>query len=86
MKFYGVGALRYPGTNRVIHDFEDGPFSTVNPEIIRHALAMGFSTVAPAAPLPSPVLIAKEDKIEVGPDAPIVSKPKTRGRPRKEAM
>lgn len=47
MKFYGSGALCYPGTSRVVWDFEDGPFDTVNPEIIRHALAMGYSTKPP---------------------------------------
>lgn len=71
MKFYGHGALRYPGTKRVIHDFEDGPFSTVNPEIIRHALAMGFST----EPLPEP---------SIEPE-PIVEQVKRKpGRPPKE--
>ncbi len=52
MTFYGHGALRYPGTKRVIHDFEDGPFSTVNPDLVRHALAMGFSTEPLADPEP----------------------------------
>jgi hypothetical protein len=87
MKIYGAGALLYPGTKRVIHDFEDGPFSTVNPEIIRHALAMGFTTEAPAAPiLPSePRAPEEENKIEPGPESPSVSEPKRRGRPRKEA-
>ena len=50
MTFYGSGILRYPGSSRAVHDFEDGPLETLNPEIIRHALAMGYST----EPLPDP--------------------------------
>lgn len=78
MKFYGAGALLYPGTKRVIHDFEDGPFSTVNPEIIRHALAMGFTTEAPAAPIPPP-----EPVIEPVAEVKVEAEKPRRGRPPK---
>ncbi len=81
MRFYGSGALRYPGTKRIVHDFDDGPFDTFNQEIIRHALAMGYSTTPPVEP--APVI---ENKIATVPEAPVVSKTKPRGRPRKEAM
>lgn len=53
MKFYGTGALRYPGTSRIVHDFEDGPFETYNQDIIRHALNMGYSTEPPPEPVMS---------------------------------
>jgi hypothetical protein len=43
MKFYGVGCLFAPRTKRVVHDFEDGPFETVNPEMIEAAIKQGFS-------------------------------------------
>jgi hypothetical protein len=43
-----------------VHDFDDGPFETLNPEIIRHALAMGYST----EPLPEPVIESAEPDAE----------------------
>jgi hypothetical protein len=43
MKIYGVGVLKAPGTQRVIHDFEDGPFDTTNPVILAEARKLGLS-------------------------------------------
>jgi len=68
MKIYGVGVLTAPGTNRVIHDFADGPFDTVNPALIQEAKRRGFS-FSPPSP---------EVKIEEPKDTP-----KRRGRPAK---
>lgn len=55
MKFHGSGTVNYPGTNRVVHDFEDGPFETDNELLIGHFKALGFSDaepiVAPAEPV-----------------------------------
>ena len=37
MKLNGVGAIKDPRTNKVIWDFEDGPFETEDPELIAWA-------------------------------------------------
>jgi hypothetical protein len=50
MKIYGHGAFDYPGTSRVVWDFEDGPFDTVNPILIEEAKRRGYSFVAPPPP------------------------------------
>jgi hypothetical protein len=47
MKFYGSGTVCYPGTSRVIHDFEDGPFETINEVVITHCKAIGLATEPP---------------------------------------
>jgi hypothetical protein len=44
MIFYGPGVLTAPGSSRVVHDFEDGPYETLNPEIIAEAKRQGFKT------------------------------------------
>ncbi|MFA5165419.1 MAG: hypothetical protein WC481_07645 [Candidatus Omnitrophota bacterium] len=49
MKIYGEGQLRAPGTSRVIWDFEDGPFDTVNPVLIAEARRRGLSFEPPVA-------------------------------------
>ena len=64
MKFYGAGVLRYPGSSRTVHDFEDGSFETLNPEIIRHALAMGYATEPPRPVKASTAPMATEPDIE----------------------
>ena len=51
MKFYGSGTVCYPGTSRVIHDFEDGPFETINDIVITHCKAIGLSTEPVKAPM-----------------------------------
>lgn len=90
MRLYGSGVLRYPGTSRTVHDFDDGPLDTYNADIIRHALAMGCTT-AYHAPIvstpeePEPVVTAQiidepeedSDEDQEEPQAP------RRGRPRK---
>jgi hypothetical protein len=50
MKIYGTGVFTSPGTSRVIHDFVDGPFDTVNPVLIEEAKRRGYSFVAPPPP------------------------------------
>jgi len=47
MKLFGVGQLTAKNTNRVVHDFVDGPFETVNQELIKWALECGFTDVEP---------------------------------------
>ena len=47
MKIYGVGQLKFPGTSRVVWDFEDGPFDTVNPVLIDEARRRGYSFTPP---------------------------------------
>jgi len=49
MKIYGIGVLMAPGSVRVVHDFADGPFETVNPAIIEEAKRRGFSIGEPPA-------------------------------------
>ena len=51
MKFYGSGTVCYPDTSRVIHDFEDGPFETINDIVIAHCKAIGLSTEPVKAPV-----------------------------------
>lgn len=43
MKIYGIGLLLAPGTNRVVHDFTDGCYDTVNPVLLEAAKKQGFS-------------------------------------------
>lgn len=59
MKFYGPGVLLAPKSSRVVHDFEDGPFETLNPEIIEEAKRQGFSTEPPPPPAPPPEPVKK---------------------------
>jgi hypothetical protein len=47
MKLFGVGQLTAKNTNRVVHDFVDGPFETVNQELIKWALECGCTDVEP---------------------------------------
>jgi hypothetical protein len=47
MRFYGEGKVCYPYSGRVVWDFKDGPFGTLNPVLIAHCIKLGFSTVAP---------------------------------------
>lgn len=87
MKIYGENIFKYPGTNRVIWDFEDGPFDTVNPDLIMAAKRLGYrigELPEPPKAKEAPVQ-PQENKIEPGPESPSVSEPKRRGRPRKEA-
>jgi hypothetical protein len=81
MTFYGSGVLRYPGSERTVHDFEDGPFETLNAEIIRHALNMGYSTEPPPEPVkrgpgrpPKEAKIA--DEVEGATEVPMVDRPR----------
>lgn len=48
MKIYGKGQLKAPGTGRIVWDFEDGPFDTVNPALIEEARRRGFAFEPPA--------------------------------------
>lgn len=43
MKIYGIGLFKAPGTERVIHDFIEGPFDTCNAVLIDAARKQGFS-------------------------------------------
>ncbi len=72
MKIYGSGQLRLPGTSRVIWDFEDGPFDTVNQEVLAHARQLGLQVGDPP-----PVENVVEQFAE-----PVKAR---RGRPKKEA-
>ena len=47
MKLNGVGAIKDPRTNKVIWDFEDGPFETEDQEIIEEQLHRGTILSAP---------------------------------------
>lgn len=47
MKIYGTGVLTAPGTQRIIWDFSDGPFDTVNEALIQEAKRRGFSLGTP---------------------------------------
>lgn len=47
MKIYGSGQLKYPGTSRIVWDFEDGPFDTVNETLIMEAKRRGFAFTPP---------------------------------------
>jgi hypothetical protein len=58
MKIYGSGLLLAPGTDRVVWDFTDGPFETVNGALIEAAKKQGFSLDAePKAPEVKPEAI-----------------------------
>jgi len=50
MKIYGSGPFTAPGSSRVVWDFEDGPFDTVNPVLIEAAKRRGYSFEPPPAP------------------------------------
>lgn len=67
MKIYGKGVFQYRGCGRVIHDFTDGPFDTVNQAYIEEAKRQGLSL---GKPLP---VVVEEKKEEI----PV---PKKRGR------
>jgi hypothetical protein len=56
MMIYGAGVLKMPGSNRVVHDFADGPFETVNPILIAEAKRLGFSS---EKPIDKPVEVVK---------------------------
>jgi hypothetical protein len=43
VEIYGTGVLTAPGSSRVIWDFSDGPFETVNQVLIAEARRKGFS-------------------------------------------
>lgn len=43
MKIYGVGLFLAPNSSRVIWDFSDGPFDTVNPVLLAEAKKRGYS-------------------------------------------
>ena len=60
MRFYGIGCLRAPGTTRLIWDFTDGPFDTLNQDVILAAYAQGFSDkpLEPVASKPMPVVVS----------------------------
>jgi hypothetical protein len=47
MKIYGVGLFLAPNSSRVVWDFVDGPFDTVNPILIQEAKRRGFSFSSP---------------------------------------
>jgi hypothetical protein len=47
MKIYGTGVLMAPGSSRVIWDFSNGPYDTVNSILIGEAIRQGFSTTEP---------------------------------------
>lgn len=47
MKIYGVGLFHAPNSSRVIWDFVDGPFDTVNPVLIMEAKKRGYSFSPP---------------------------------------
>jgi hypothetical protein len=80
MKIYGTGVLTALGTSRVVHDFVDGPFETVNPALLEEARRRGYSFSPPC--LQSEDISEQVDKTE-----PIIEEPKDtpkkRGRPAK---
>lgn len=47
MKLYGFGALCFPASGVVAHDFEDGPFETDDPKLIDYALSQGCTKKPP---------------------------------------
>ena len=47
MILYGSGTLTEKNSSRVIHDFIDGPYETVNQEVIKWALESGFTDKKP---------------------------------------
>ncbi len=64
MKIYGENFFRYPGTNRVVWDFEDGPFETMNPYLIEAAKKLGYRLGEPPAPVVIEPPKAEEVKAE----------------------
>lgn len=66
MKLYGIGTLTAPGTERVVHDFVDGPFETANPVLIEAALRQGCRQEPFEVPAPAP----KTAKPKVAPAKP----------------
>ena len=48
MKIYGVGQFLAPNSSRVVWDFSDGPFDTVNPVMIQEAKRRGYSFTPPS--------------------------------------
>jgi hypothetical protein len=75
MKIYGVGLFLAPGSHRVVWDFVDGPFDTVNPVLIQEAKKRGYSFSPP------------KESAETDEAMPIIEAPKDtpkkRGRPAK---
>jgi len=51
MKIYGSGTFSMSNSTRVIWDFADGPFETVNSALIEDAAKQGYSF----EPLPEPI-------------------------------
>jgi hypothetical protein len=74
MKIYGSGQLRYPGTSRVVWDFEDGPFDTVNPTLIDAARRRGYSFTPPVVLEPELTNGAPEPEEPIEADQEIVPK------------
>jgi hypothetical protein len=62
MILYGKGVLTAPRSTRVVHDFADGPFETVNPELIQEAKRLGFSTTPPEASIVEKTVTKKVTK------------------------
>lgn len=48
MKIYGVSLFLAPNSSRVVWDFADGPFDTVNPVLIQEAKRRGYSFSPPS--------------------------------------
>jgi hypothetical protein len=74
MMIYGTGLFLAPNSSRVVWDFIDGPFGTVNPVLIHHARRMGYSFT----PL-EPVTIEKKEPARVIAELP-KDTPARRGR------
>jgi hypothetical protein len=74
MKIYGVGLFHAPGSSRVVWDFIDGPFDTVNPVLIQEAKKRGYSFT----PIVHDI---KEESKEILSEEP-KDTPKGRGRPK----
>lgn len=47
MKIYGEGVFTAPASNRVVWDFADGPFDTVNSVLLAEAKRRGYSFEPP---------------------------------------
>ncbi len=79
----GRGTLTSPGCDRIVWDFEDGPFETVNTVIIAHARNLGME-VSAERPVPPPIAPVEEPKPDTTPASPVSIAPSPRrGRPRK---
>lgn len=72
MKIYGVGLFLAPNSSRVVWDFVDGPFDTVNPVLLQEAKKRGYSI---GIPLIQKEAIKESPKAEEPKDTP-----KKRGR------